>query len=135
MTRSAEVVIRLAMALLAAAGLVAGCGSTTPEPSLIAVPTSAPGGMCLDARVGGRVVASERFGIAIASETGAVSKAVWPNGFHGQADGDRVALVDGKGRLVAHVGDTISAGGGFIGANGDPDHTLQVCGEIRVVVP
>ncbi|HEX2755540.1 MAG TPA: hypothetical protein VHM48_08755 [Candidatus Limnocylindrales bacterium] len=115
--------------------LVAGCGSTVPEPTIIAIPTSAAGGGCLDAPVGGRVITSQRWGIAIADETGRVSKLFWPNGVHGQMDGDRVALVDGSGRLVAHVGDTIRSGGGFIGANGDPDNTMMVCGEIRAIVP
>ncbi|HLO36517.1 MAG TPA: hypothetical protein VK194_10560 [Candidatus Deferrimicrobium sp.] len=41
-------------------------------------------------------------------------------------------LVDGSGRVVGRVGDVIQAGGGFVGANGDPDHTLALCGEMKV---
>lgn len=117
---------------IAAFVLVVGCGSDVPEPTIIAIPTTAPAGMYLQALVGGRIVASDRWGIALADATGQVSKVLWPNGFHGVVDDSRVALVDGAGRLVAHVGDTFRSSGGFVGANGDPDHTMLVCGEIQV---
>ena len=101
--------------------------------TIITIPTAPPSGLCLDALISGRVVTSERWGIALADAVGHVSKAVWPNGFHGVLDGTRVALVDGAGQVVAEVGDTIESGGGLIGPNGDPDNTTLVCGPIKVV--
>ncbi|MDQ3127553.1 MAG: hypothetical protein M3Q66_03740 [Chloroflexota bacterium] len=115
--------------------VVVGCGAPPPELTLIAVPTAPPSDACLLALVGGRVVASERWAIALQDTTGRVSKVLWPNGFRGVQDGVRLALVDRDGRVVAQVGDTISSGGGFVGPNGDPDNTMLVCGPIKVVQP
>jgi len=124
---------RRVLALAAVGAALAGCGAPTPELTTIAVPTSPPSDHCLDALVGGRVVASERWGIALQDLDGRVSEVLWPNGFRGVQDGARVALVDGGGQIVAEVGDTIQSGGGFVGANGDPDNTMLVCGEIKVM--
>ncbi|MBA2717750.1 MAG: hypothetical protein H0U52_00715 [Chloroflexi bacterium] len=122
-------------ALVIVGSMLAACAAEPPEMTIIAVPTAPPSDACLDALGGGRVVAFERWAIALQDTTGQVSKVLWPNGFRGVQDGARLALVDRDGRVVAHVGDTISSGGGFIGPNGDPDNTMLVCGPIKVVQP
>lgn len=122
-------------ALAIVCSTLAACAAESPELTIIAVPTAPPSDACLDALVGGRLVESERWAIALQDTTGQVSKVLWPNGFRGVRDGARLALVDQDGRVVAHVGDTISSGGGFIGPNGDPDHTMLVCGPITVIQP
>ena len=133
MTRSRELDPRSAGACLVIglAAAAAGCGSS-PAPTVIPVPTTKPAEACPMAEMGGRIVASDRWGIAVADQAGRVSRTLWPWGFHGVMTGAQVALVDGAVRLVAHVGDGFTSGGGFVGQNGDPDHTMQICGEIRV---
>lgn len=125
----------LAVTLLLAGLALAACDASQPEPTTIPVPTNVPTSVCMDAQVRGRVVAHATWGIALADSRGRVSKVIWPNGFHAVPDGIVLALVDGSGKVVARVGDMFEAGGGFIGANGDPDRTLIACGEMRVVTP
>ncbi len=51
---------------------------------------------------------------------------VWPHGWvAADVDGERL-LLDGSGRIVARVGMTISAGGGFY----PPNDAFHPCGEI-----
>jgi hypothetical protein len=118
--------------LLVAAVALGACDTAEPEPTVIAVPTTAPSSVCMDALITGRLVANAAWGIALIDASGQVSKVLWPNGFHGVLDGSVLFLVDGQGRVVARVGDVIQSGGGFIGANGDPDHTVVLCGEMKV---
>ena len=120
------------MLALVAAFALGACDTGQPEPSLVAVPTNAPTTVCMDALITGRLVAHAAWGIALADETGRVSKVLWPNGFHGVLDGSVLSLVDGNGRFIGRVGDVIQSGGGFVGANGDPDHTLILCGTMKV---
>ena len=119
-------------AALSAALVLGACDAAEPEPPLIAVPTAPPSTTCMDALITGRLVAHEAWGIALMGETGRVSKVLWPNGFHGVVDGPVLALVDGQGRVVGRVGDVIQSGGGFVGANGDPDQTVVLCGTMKV---
>lgn len=133
MTQPSDSGFRRLVVILAigASALVAGCGSILP-PTVIAIPTNGPTVTCPLAEVFGRLVRSDQWGIAFGDDAGRVRKVIWPNGYHGVNDGDRVALVDGSGQIVAHVGDTIHAAGGAVGPTGDADHTTLVCSDIVV---
>jgi hypothetical protein len=94
----------------------------TPIVSVIPVPTHAsppPGSPqpCPAALIQGRLVADEQWGIAVGVEDGSVIKVIWPYGYASRADGDRMALVDGSGQVVAREGDHVEIGGGFSGGD------------------
>ena len=59
---------------------------------------------------------------------------VWPAGFKALRDGERLTLLDGAGRVVAHDGDRVSMGGGYGPAGtfvGQP--CLPESGEVAIV--
>ncbi|CAI9405535.1 hypothetical protein [Nocardioides sp. T2.26MG-1] len=59
---------------------------------------------------------------------------VWPAGFKAVRDGERLTLLDGAGRTVAHDGDRVSMGGGYgpVGTfAGQP--CLPESGEVAIV--
>jgi hypothetical protein len=94
--------------------------STLSDGPLISIPTQAPfvrdqNGVlfCNEALLSGRLVAHPQWGIAV--EGGLV---FWPNGYVGRIAGDRIELLDDKGRVVARTGDQIEAGGGQATING-----------------
>lgn len=111
------------MGALLAAALLGGCGATEPDVVIVPVPTNEPTSICMDALIRGRLVADDRWGIALESGRGR-SKVIWPHGYHGVRDGDILALVDGRGQLVGRVGDVIESGGGNVGG---PDDTVVLC--------
>jgi hypothetical protein len=97
-----------------------GTTPPAPEPTLVRLPTQGPSIQtpvpCMGALTAGVLVAHGQWGIALAVESdGSVLHVVWPHGFAGRWDGDRLALVDGTGTLLAHVGDTVEFGGGHAG--------------------
>ncbi len=60
--------------------------------------------------------------------------AVWPAGFKAVRDGERLTLLDGAGRVVAHDGDRVSMSGGYGPAGtfvGQP--CLPESGEVAIV--
>ncbi len=124
------------MSLLLAAALLPACGAAGPNSdlALVVVPTQRPfvaDGLtgCHDALLEGTLVHHEAAGVAVQFDANSQPTVVaWP---HGYVAADRAAarmLLDGQGRVVARVGDWISAGGGFT----PPEEWFHVCGDIRV---
>ena len=108
-----------------------GCGpsqTTTPEP-LIAVSTQPPQPdgspqACMAALLQGVLVADPRWVVGVREPDGVVVRQViWPFGFAVRREGDRLALLDGAGRVVARTGDKVKIGGGFA----DADETWLAC--------
>lgn len=50
---------------------------------------------------------------------------VWPYGYTARAEGGRIAVVDYNGNVVAHSGDEVRIGGGFMGGD-----SFNACGTI-----
>jgi hypothetical protein len=67
----------------------------------------------MEALGGGRLVVDPVSGLGVADTRGHVIHVYWPFGFTARPDGDRIALVDEQGRIVAHVGDVIGMVGGY----------------------
>ncbi len=109
--------------------LVAACTSfTMVAPGLVALKTQPPGGICLDALIVGPLVADPASGVALGSRDGSHLTLIWPAGWTDRADGGSIAILDATGTVVAHVGDTVSMGGG------GPDPWL-VCPPLTLVGP
>lgn len=107
-----------------AVALVSG-GCATPGPTATAGPTTisirtsasaGPNDACMDARGGGTLVEDPVSGLGFADLAGHVVHVFWPYGYAARPDGDRLALVDPSGQIIAHVGDMITTGGGYVGA-------------------
>jgi hypothetical protein len=81
----------------------------------------------MSAELQGRLVAHEDWGVALAVENSVV-KVTWPYGYQARTDGDRLSLVDGGGRVLAHVGDYVQIGGGFTG-----DDDWYACGDVAIL--
>lgn len=110
--------------------MVASCGATPP----IALRTlSAPTPTCLQALLFGQLAADPLTGLGLAND-GDQTHITWPYGWTTWTDGGRVALVGRHGEVLAHVGDHVTMGGGFVG-----DRTAVICETedppIQVVVP
>ncbi len=126
--------------LLAASGCAttpSPSASTAAGPSLIAVPTQEPQApaatplACMSALLDGTLVVDERWGIAVrGSSGGPIQKVIWPNGFAARSDGDRLALLDAGGHVVAHTGDRVQIGGG----EGGSDDAWFACDGTIIVV-
>ena len=133
---------RLAAAALLAAVLVAGCGTTgsggaaTPQ-AVNRIPITvedAPADACMEALITGGLVAHEFWGLALqVPGTGELVRPIFPFGYTAVPDGDRIALLDDRGVLVAHSGDLIQSSGGFVGPEGGPDVAALCAGTIKVV--
>jgi hypothetical protein len=113
-------------------------GPAPTSASLIAVPTQSPPPSvgtpvpCMAALIDGDLVADATYGIALDdlhTHTRRVRKVIWPYGFVAARDGDRLALLDGAGQIVAHEGDRVQLGGGEISSDGP----WLACGGITVV--
>ncbi|HEX7196166.1 MAG TPA: hypothetical protein VF364_04945 [Candidatus Limnocylindria bacterium] len=113
------------LALIAAIGLIqrtsmdTGGGGPPGEGDLIAIPTAAPmvpnadgDFFCHLARAEGRLVAHPAWGLALRPGLHPPYPVVWPHGYAGRIAGDRVELLDHRGRVVARSGDTLEMGGG-----------------------
>jgi hypothetical protein len=106
----------------------AACTSSTPVPSgLVALETQSPGAVCLQALTVGTLVADPTSGVALGAPDGARHALIWPAGWTDRLDRASIAVVDANGTVVAHVGDTVSMGGG-----GDP---WAVCPPVTIVGP
>jgi hypothetical protein len=109
--------------------LVAACTSlTTVAPGLVALKTQPPGSICLQALTVGPLVADPASGVALGSPAGPHLTLIWPAGWTDRADNGSIAILDANGTVVAHVGDTVSMGGG------GPDPWF-VCPPVTVVGP
>jgi hypothetical protein len=100
--------------------VAAGCSalnstsSSGPKPVAIrTLPSPGPNDICLLARGGGTLVVDPVSGLGVADTTGHVSHVYWPFGYTARPDADGLALVDGLGRIVAHLGDVVGMTGGF----------------------
>ncbi|MGI8657545.1 MAG: hypothetical protein ACR2K4_02085 [Candidatus Limnocylindria bacterium] len=82
---------------------------------------------CPGALLEGLLVRAELTGVAVAGDPNFPPVVVaWPHGWVAvDADGERL-LLDGSRRVVARVGDAVSAGGGF----GGPHDWFYPCGEM-----
>ncbi len=69
------------------------------------------------------------WGIALAGADDTPTRVLWPYGYAGRWEGDRLALIDGSGRAVAYVGDQVELGGGYT------DNSFAACGDLRVIGP
>jgi len=77
------------------------------------------------------VLASDGGTLGVRGSDGQVGSVRWPEGVFGYAvrrDGDRLALTDVLGRVVAREGDRIQVGGGD-----NPDGSFGGCGNVIVV--
>lgn len=107
----------LAAAVLAVATLTAACGPSEPSAQVIAIATQSaqPPGQesCEMALLEGTLALDPRTELGVAAADGTTVWAVrWPFGWRA-LETTPVALVDADGKIVAHVGDHISMGGGF----------------------
>jgi hypothetical protein len=94
-----------------------GATPSNPEPTLVALATQPPPprhtpAPCMGALTIGVLVADDDWGIALAGGDGSVLPVVWAHGYSGRWDGNRLALVDGAGSVLAYVGDRVEVGGG-----------------------
>lgn len=99
-----------ALILIAMAMSVAAC-SLAPAVALRTAP--APAQACMDALIGGTLARHPQSGLGITSADGQSTPVEWPFGYTARAEGDRIALLDAEGRVVAREGDQIQVGGGF----------------------
>ena len=102
-------VVALSMAALAAAGL-GGCATSCPT-----------------ALAHGTLVADGPAGLGLGTDDGTVYHVRWPFGVGVRLDGDRLAIANPLGGVIAHEGDAVSLPGGTI-----DDETWGVCGDIAV---
>ena len=125
----------LAVFLLVACGPATGGGATPPTIQQIQITTDdAPSDACMEALITGGLVAHEQWGLALqVPGTGELIRPLFPFGYSAAVDGNRIALLDEEGNLVAHTGDLIQSSGGFIGAEGGPNVAVLCAGTIRVV--
>jgi hypothetical protein len=126
---------RVARALIVSlVTIVAGCGfvGSTPSSNLTSValrtwPSMSPSDACMQALATGPLVLDPVSGLGLANPSGQVIHVQWPFGYTARQDAARLALVDPEGRIIAHVEDVISIGGGNI-----PDDTWIACPFERV---
>lgn len=119
---SAAVIVSLVVVTV----IVGGCEFLPTSVGLRTAP--APAQACMDALIGGTLVRHAPSGLGITDADGQTTTVVWPFGYSARDEGGRIALVDERGQVVAHVGDEIQVGGGF----GD---VWYACGPVSVVVP
>jgi len=87
--------------------------------------------VCDDALGSGRLVANAQTGLAFSDATGATIPILWPFGYSARREGSGIALLDKTGKVVAHEGDFVQAGGGSDGKG-----VFAVCaGSVKVVPP
>lgn len=106
------------------------------DAAVVPLPTHEPGGpndpgACPTSLAYGELVAHADWGIAL--EVGTIKRiqrVLWPHGFVGRWREGRLALTDGSGNAVAHVGDIVGLGGGNVS-----DDTWLACGELEVLPP
>lgn len=115
--------------------LTSACGAPAESPVgvLVPVPTQeAHLGFgpqaCPAALLEGTLVEDAETGVAVQGpdERFPPAVVVWPNGYVAADVGDTRVLMDGRGAVVARVGDHVSAGGGAY----PPRDWFHTCGEI-----
>ena len=125
------------VAVVTACSIAPSASPATPSPLATPAPASsltlrthddAPGGPCMAALAAGQLVSDERTGIALGQRDRTVP-IIWPRGYSGRMEGDRLALVDARGRVLAYVGDGVEMGGGYL----RNDTAFRVCGDVEVV--
>lgn len=103
-------------------------GIALPTQSELPVGETPPA--CAAALIRGRLVADERWGIALVEEDSELLRQViWPPGFYARVDGPNLALLSDSDEVVASTGDRVEIGGGEAG----PDGAWRVCGSDVVV--
>jgi hypothetical protein len=84
---------------------------------------------CAAALIFGTLVPSDTTGVSLLdADTGQLRKIVFPNGYVGRRQGDRIAVVDASGAIIALTGDAVAIGGGEIDESG----AWNACGDIVV---
>ena len=115
--------MRGSLAVLFAA-LLAGCALFDGPVAIQTRPR--PDDMCLQARLGGTLVADATYGLAL-ENPGYRMGVVWPFGFTARRESGVIVLLGPSGNVIAREGDRIQAGGGSAG-----DDAVGVCGTIQV---
>jgi hypothetical protein len=122
--------MHLAAPLLLVGLLIAGCASPSPSPTQVALKTQPAGSVCMDALTVGVLVVESESGAGLQGSGGVVAPVIWPTGWTARNDAGSVAIVDASGAIVAHVGETVSMGGGN-GSGGD----WYACAPVHVSTP
>ena len=101
--------MRLAWACALALAIV-GCTAETS----IALRTAGSDEPCLLALLQGAVLVPDKVsGLGLLARGGMLLHPYWPSGWTARQNGSSTALLDANGGVVAHVGDTLSMGGGL----------------------
>jgi hypothetical protein len=118
-------VVRQIGALALFVVLVAACSPVQLRTAAAAVQA------CDDALGSGRLVQSQLSGLALQDTTGQVIPVLWPFGYSARIGAGGVELLDETGKVVAHEGDFVQAGGGT-----GNDGVFAVCaGSVRLIPP
>lgn len=109
-----------ALALLVV--VIAGC-----SPAALKV-ASVPQSACDDALGSGQLVTNAQSGLAL-STAGQILPVLWPFGYSARRGATGLDLLDESGKVIAHEGDFVQAGGGT-----GNDGLFAVCaGSVKVV--
>jgi len=118
----------------------AGCsGAATPaatssDERIPITVESQPSMACMQALITGILVPHAEWGMALQTPgTGELMHPIFPFGYSAVRDGDRLALLDAEGRLVARTGQLVQSSGGSIGGEGNP--LVALCAGTIQVVP
>jgi len=84
----------------------------------------------MDALTMGVLAVDSESGVGLETPGGSVGLVVWPTGWTARNDAGSVAIIDANGAVVAHVGDTVSMGGG-----GGSEDAWYVCPPVHVLAP
>ena len=60
---------------------------------------------------------------------------IWPSDYSTRDEGDRLAVLDGTGNVIAHEGDRVEIGGGLVGDRLLSAETWLGCGGMRILAP
>ena len=75
---------------------------------------SAPSEACMMALFSGRLVSDPQSGLALQASTGEVTQVLWPYGYSARREPTGgTSLLDEKGNVIAHEGDSLEVGGGM----------------------
>jgi hypothetical protein len=96
--------------------------TTSPSTVLIQTAPEETPASCMAALLQGRLVLSPAGSIEVVDPGGALRSVIWPPGYSARRNGS-IAIIDEHGDVVAHVGDTIEAGGGHVG----PAESWKIC--------
>ena len=123
--------MRLQPLLLLVGLLAAACGgASNSNPGEVALKTQPAGSICMNALAVGVLAVDSESGVGLQAPGGATRPLVWPAGWTARQDGGAIAIIDANAAIVAHVGDTVTIGGGY-GADAD----WFVCPPVQVIGP